>query len=233
MALFSATGRSLTVTRAWTYLGINQFATPGLGSFMGGRKFAGAGQLCASVTGFLLITTWMFKATMGPMTAALNGTDAPPVPAFWWQAGVLFFGLAWLWSLSTSISLVQEAMAISRSAPVNRSGPPPRLAELAPPPPLLRVAGDRLSVERLPSAFLTVPAWRRQGEAITRTFQFKDFLGAMTFVHQVASLAEAAAHHPDIDIRWNRVTLALTTHDAGGLSEKDFALARQIDLASP
>ena len=64
---------------------------------------------------------------------------------------------------------------------------------------------------------------------ITRTFQFPDFVAAMGFVNQVAGLAEAAGHHPDIDIRWNQVTLALTTHDVGGLTEKDFALAREID----
>jgi 4a-hydroxytetrahydrobiopterin dehydratase len=51
----------------------------------------------------------------------------------------------------------------------------------------------------------------------------------MVFVNEVASAAEAAGHHPDIDIRWNKVTLALTTHDQGGLTEKDFALARKFD----
>jgi 4a-hydroxytetrahydrobiopterin dehydratase len=67
---------------------------------------------------------------------------------------------------------------------------------------------------------------------IARTFEFKDFPAAMNFVNAVATLAEQAQHHPDIDVRWNKVTLALTTHDAGGLTEKDFALARQCDALS-
>ena len=75
----------------------------------------------------------------------------------------------------------------------------------------------------------SVPDWRITGDAITRTYQFKDFPAAMKFVHAVADLAETACHHPDIDIRWNKVTLALSTHDQGGLTEKDFALAQEID----
>ena len=68
-----------------------------------------------------------------------------------------------------------------------------------------------------------------RGTTIARTFQFKDFPAAMKFVNAVAELAEQAWHHPDIDIRWNKVTLTLTTHDAGGLTEKDFDLARKFD----
>ena len=79
------------------------------------------------------------------------------------------------------------------------------------------------------SALATVPEWRRTGAVISRTYQFKDFVAAMKFVNRVAKLAEAAWHHPDIDIRWNKVTLTLTTHDAGGLTEKDFTLAKQFN----
>ena len=64
---------------------------------------------------------------------------------------------------------------------------------------------------------------------IRRTYRFRDFREALAFVNRVGDLAERAAHHPDIDIRYNAVTLALTTHDAGGLSDKDFELARAID----
>ena len=67
---------------------------------------------------------------------------------------------------------------------------------------------------------------------LSRTFQFKDFPAAIKFVNAVAELAEKAWHHPDIDIRWNKVTLTLTTHDAGGLTEKDFVLARKFDELS-
>jgi len=89
----------------------------------------------------------------------------------------------------------------------------------------------RLSAAQIKTALRAAPEWRRQGSTITRTFVFKNFPGAIRFVNYVAKLAEAAWHHPDIDIRWNKVTLTLTTHDAGGLTRKDFALARQIDAA--
>lgn len=229
MALFSAKPRPpLTVTRAWTYLGINLFATPGLGSVMGGRKVVGAGQLVGSVAGFLLITTWMFKTFYGVVTAEMNGTDSVAPAAIWWEAGVVCFAFAWIWSLLTSISLIREVSLAPPLVPppLVAVTPPPRLAEFPTGP---RPSPVRLPVERLAEAFLAVPQWRRQGDAIVRTFQFPDFPAAVVFVNQVATLAEAAAHHPDIDIRWNRVTLLLTTHDAGGLTEKDFALARQID----
>ncbi len=75
----------------------------------------------------------------------------------------------------------------------------------------------------------TVPGWENNGAAITRLYKFSDFKEAMTFVNRVAGLAEAADHHPDILIRYNKVQLTLSTHSAGGLTEKDFALARQID----
>ena len=74
-----------------------------------------------------------------------------------------------------------------------------------------------------------VAGWRRRGKVIHREFTYADFPVAMRFVNAVARAAEAANHHPDIDIRWNRVLLALTTHDAGGLTEKDFALAERCD----
>jgi 4a-hydroxytetrahydrobiopterin dehydratase len=89
-------------------------------------------------------------------------------------------------------------------------------------------------MERIPEAELAgylarVPQWTREGIEITRTFTFRNFREAMGFVVQVALLAERADHHPDIDIRYKQVTLRLSTHSAGGLTEKDFALAQQID----
>ena len=74
-----------------------------------------------------------------------------------------------------------------------------------------------------------VPEWKQRGKTITRTYSFKDFPKAVRFVNAVAKLAEKAWHHPDIDIRWNKVTLTLTTHDAGGLTRKDFSLAKKFD----
>ena len=73
------------------------------------------------------------------------------------------------------------------------------------------------------------PEWILEGESITRTFQHRDFKAAMGFVTQVALAAEVADHHPDIDIRWNKVTLVLSTHEAGALTAKDTELASQID----
>lgn len=72
-------------------------------------------------------------------------------------------------------------------------------------------------------------AWERQGDELVKVVQRKDFAGALAFVNAVGELAEAANHHPDIDIRWNKVTLRLSTHWVGGLTANDFDLAAQID----
>ncbi|HTI71257.1 MAG TPA: 4a-hydroxytetrahydrobiopterin dehydratase, partial [Candidatus Limnocylindria bacterium] len=69
-----------------------------------------------------------------------------------------------------------------------------------------------LNPSEITSACKTVPAWRLDGLLVRRTFEFRDFHEAMLFVNGVADVAEEANHHPDIDIRWNKVTLALTTH---------------------
>lgn len=71
--------------------------------------------------------------------------------------------------------------------------------------------------------------WLREGDSLVRTFEFADFTGAMGFVTRVALAAEKAFHHPDIDIRWNQVTLRLSTHSEGGLTKKDTELAGTID----
>ena len=88
---------------------------------------------------------------------------------------------------------------------------------------------NKLSAAQIKTALAAVPDWQKKGHTITRTFQFKDFPAAIKFVNAIAKLAEQAWHHPDIDIRWNKVTLTLTTHDAGGLTGKDFKLAKQFD----
>lgn len=72
-----------------------------------------------------------------------------------------------------------------------------------------------------------LPGWEREGQEIRRTFAFADFKEALAFVNRVADLAEGMDHHPDIDIRYSKVTLALTTHDAGGLTALDFDLAEK------
>ncbi|HEX5221124.1 MAG TPA: 4a-hydroxytetrahydrobiopterin dehydratase [Verrucomicrobiae bacterium] len=88
---------------------------------------------------------------------------------------------------------------------------------------------NKLSAAQIKTALAAIPHWKKQRNTITRTFQFKDFPAAIRFVNAVARLAEKAWHHPDIDIRWNKVTLTLTTHDAGGLTQRDFTLAEQFD----
>jgi 4a-hydroxytetrahydrobiopterin dehydratase len=70
--------------------------------------------------------------------------------------------------------------------------------------------------------------WTTDGKKITRTFQFKDFVDAIAFVNKLVEPAEAAGHHPDLMISYNKVTVNLTTHDAGGITQKDFDLAKQI-----
>lgn len=75
-----------------------------------------------------------------------------------------------------------------------------------------------------------VPEWDiESGKRLVREFEFDDFSGAIDFVNSVAEIAEDADHHPDIDIRWNKVTLSLSTHSKGGLTANDFELAERID----
>jgi len=71
--------------------------------------------------------------------------------------------------------------------------------------------------------------WTLRGKSIARVLRFEDFPAAIRFVNRVAKVSEAANHHPDITINYNKVRLRLTTHDEGGLTEKDFRLARKIN----
>ena len=76
-------------------------------------------------------------------------------------------------------------------------------------------------------------SWERVGDELQTTVELHDFADALAFVNKVGSAAEAANHHPDIDIRWNKVHLVLTTHDSGGLTVLDLALAGAIDRLRP
>ena len=87
----------------------------------------------------------------------------------------------------------------------------------------------KLTEAEIAEALKQVPEWSELNGAIQRTFQFKDFAEAMKFVNQVAAAAEKDQHHPDILIRWNKVTLTLSTHDSGGITGKDFELAKRVD----
>ena len=76
------------------------------------------------------------------------------------------------------------------------------------------------------------PDWKLESGKLVRSWSFKDFVEAMVFVNRIAALAEQAGHHPDIDIRYNKVRLGLVTHDAGGITEQDAGMATRIsDLA--
>jgi 4a-hydroxytetrahydrobiopterin dehydratase len=79
------------------------------------------------------------------------------------------------------------------------------------------------------SALRELPGWARDGDEIVKTFQFDSFPSAIGFVNRAAEAAEAANHHPDIDIRYSRITCRLTSHDSGGLTAKDTTLARRLD----
>lgn len=74
-----------------------------------------------------------------------------------------------------------------------------------------------------------VPEWRRHGDEISRTYKFPGFTDAIAFVNQMAAHAESVNHHPDILVQYNKVTLTLSTHDAGGITQKDFDFARVAD----
>ena len=83
--------------------------------------------------------------------------------------------------------------------------------------------------EQITDGLTAIPDWKFEGGNLVRTFAFADFRESMSFVNSVAALAERAGHHPDIDIRYNKVRLALASHDAGGITERDFALAAEIE----
>jgi 4a-hydroxytetrahydrobiopterin dehydratase len=85
-----------------------------------------------------------------------------------------------------------------------------------------------LSSTEIAQKLQAIPQWRLEKAALARSFSFSDFREAMSFVNSVAAVAERAGHHPDIDIRYNQVNLALSSHDAGGITNRDFALAAEI-----
>src|SRR5581483_2010485 len=128
------------------------------------------------------------------------------------------------------------------------TAPPPaspcaRPARLAPP----RVARRQCSTPRFRQEAISMPAlttaevdsrlssrpgWTREGDEIRKQFTFRDFRQAMAFVNRVADAANTADHHPDITINYNRVTMSLSTHSEGGVTQKDFDLAAAIDAAA-
>ncbi len=86
-----------------------------------------------------------------------------------------------------------------------------------------------LSAKEIKEAIKDLPEWDVEGKAIVRVFEFEDFEQAIDFVNGVAELAEDADHHPDMDIRYNKVRVILSTHSKGGITESDFDLAERLD----
>ena len=86
-----------------------------------------------------------------------------------------------------------------------------------------------LTDAEIQQALTSLSGWQRNGEAIQRVFRFPDFKAAMQFVNKVAEKAEQANHHPDIDIRYNTITMALVSHDSGGVTQRDVRMAETIN----
>lgn len=91
----------------------------------------------------------------------------------------------------------------------------------------------KLNAEQVESRLEKLSEWSQSSDTLQRTLNFPSFAAAMAFVNRVAALAETQNHHPDILIRYSKVTLNLSTHDAGGITEKDFLLAEGIERVHP
>lgn len=85
-----------------------------------------------------------------------------------------------------------------------------------------------LSPTEIQSQLAALPDWMLEGNTIKTTLNFKDFIEAVEFINQVVAPAEAAGHHPDLYISYNKVIIQLTSHDAGGLTQKDFSMAKAL-----
>jgi 4a-hydroxytetrahydrobiopterin dehydratase len=86
----------------------------------------------------------------------------------------------------------------------------------------------RLGPEEVAAALQDLPGWTGSEDRLERWFSWPDFVSAIRFVDEVAAVAEAGQHHPDLDIRYNRVRVVLTTHDAGGVTDRDVTVARAV-----
>lgn len=88
---------------------------------------------------------------------------------------------------------------------------------------------ERLSDLEIQRALGTLPAWSRRGNVLTKTFTLKTFPDVIALVGRIATEAEKMKHHPDLDIRYNKLVCTLSTHDAGGITKNDLALAAKIE----
>ena len=87
----------------------------------------------------------------------------------------------------------------------------------------------KLGQDEIAERLRSLPGWEIKEGKLTRAFTFDDFMGAVSFVDRLAPVAESQGHHPDLQVGWGRVVVELTTHDAGGLTAKDFNLASSLD----
>lgn len=91
---------------------------------------------------------------------------------------------------------------------------------------------EKLNDESIEAWLEERDGWKRKDDVLTKTFDFPTFRDAIVFVNRLATIADEHEHHPDIDIRYTKIKVALTTHDAGGLTQKDLTVAEQVDFAT-
>lgn len=91
---------------------------------------------------------------------------------------------------------------------------------------------EKLNDESIAGWLETRGSWKRKGDALVKDFRFPSFRDSIVFVNRMATLADDHHHHPDIDIRYDHVRVSLSTHDAGGITQKDLQMAEQIDFAT-
>jgi 4a-hydroxytetrahydrobiopterin dehydratase len=91
------------------------------------------------------------------------------------------------------------------------------------------MATQKLSADQIQEHLQKLPGWRVEDDTLHKTYRFPSFIKSMEFVNQLAEMAESVQHHPDIDIRYDRVTLGLSTHDAGGITTSDIEMAASAD----
>ena len=130
----SRTAQPLSRARVWTCILTNQLATPGLGSLMARRVWAGTGQLLLALAGFVLIMVWIFELCRGVYLQQLDEPVPPDASGWMGKWGLICFGASWLWSLVTSLSLLCQAKS---DEPVEPKPIPPRMADLPGQPPKL------------------------------------------------------------------------------------------------
>jgi len=125
-----------------------------------------------------------------------------------------------------------EALRKSRASTPEKSAPAKRVSQPSPRHAAVIIAGEPmppLTIPQVRSGLKTIPQWTKRGQTLVRTFQCEGFLQSLDFVRRIGRRAERNQHHPDLAIRFDTVTVTLTTKDAGGITEKDFSLARQCD----